>query len=255
MNIISVNLNLGSMTYGNNPKEIILHHAEASSCTVQDINIWHKNNGWAGIGYHYFIRKNGEVYKGRPDNAVGAHCQGSNSNTIGICFEGSYNKETMPTKQLNAGKELISYLKVKYGITKVSKHKDHMATDCPGANFPFSEMVNGTQVSNDATKKINISTHLRDFQKAYNDTYGMSILIDGLDGSQTQGAVSNTIIRKGQNNALCGWIQCRVGATVDNIFGSATEQKVKEFQRSNSLVVDGIVGPNTIKKLLEKYNW
>ena len=42
---------------------IILHHSEvASSHTVEDIHQWHKNKGWAGIGYHYFLDKEGEVY-------------------------------------------------------------------------------------------------------------------------------------------------------------------------------------------------
>lgn len=70
MNIIrtDLNFNMNKIAKNNYPKLIIVHHAEASACTVQDINSWHKANGWAGIGYHYFIRKNGEIYKGREDN-------------------------------------------------------------------------------------------------------------------------------------------------------------------------------------------
>ena len=64
------------------PNKIILHHAEASSCTVYDIHNWHIKNGWTGIGYHYFIRKDGNIYKGRPENAIGAHCINNNSSSI-----------------------------------------------------------------------------------------------------------------------------------------------------------------------------
>lgn len=37
---------------------------------------------------------------------------------------------------------------------------------------------------------------------------------------------------------------------VDGIFGSQTDSVVREFQRDNELVVDGIVGPNTWSKVI-----
>ena len=139
MNIIDVGLKFKSLSYGNKPNKLVLHHAEASKCTVQDIHSWHLNNGWSGIGYHYFIRKDGSIYKGRPDGAIGAHCQGSNTNTLGICFEGNYMKETMPTAEYNAGIDLIKYLIGKYGNLPIYGHKELLATECPGANFPLTD--------------------------------------------------------------------------------------------------------------------
>ena len=139
MNIIDVGLKFKSLSYGNKPNKLVLHHAEASKCTVQDIHSWHLNNGWSGIGYHYFIRKDGSVYRGRPDGAIGAHCQGSNTNTLGICFEGNYMKETMPTAQYNAGIDLIKYLIGKYGNLPIYGHKELLATECPGSKFPLED--------------------------------------------------------------------------------------------------------------------
>ena len=55
---------------------IVLHHAEAVKCTAQDVHSWHRANGWTGIGYHFFVRKDGTIYSGRPINVVGAHEQG-----------------------------------------------------------------------------------------------------------------------------------------------------------------------------------
>ena len=52
--------------------------------------------------------------------------------------------ETMSQTQINAGRELVAYLKKKYGISKVQKHKDVCSTNCPGTNFPFDAIVNGT---------------------------------------------------------------------------------------------------------------
>jgi len=139
MNIIDVGLKFKSLSYGNKPNKLVLHHAEASKCTVQDIHSWHLNNGWAGIGYHYFVRKDGSIYKGRPDNVIGSHCQGSNTGSLGICFEGDYMKETMPTVQYNAGIDLIKYLRGKYGNLTIYGHKELLATECPGSKFPLED--------------------------------------------------------------------------------------------------------------------
>ena len=134
----------GKLSNRKSTSRIILHHAESKSCTADDIHSWHLENGWAGIGYHFFVRKDGSIYRGRPEGVVGSHAKGSNSDSIGICFEGSYMTETMNQTQINAGRELVAYLKNKYGISKVQKHKDVCSTNCPGTNFPFNEIVNGT---------------------------------------------------------------------------------------------------------------
>ncbi|CAI3545043.1 N-acetylmuramoyl-L-alanine amidase [Clostridium neonatale] len=161
MNIIDTNLKFISskLGYGNVPNKIILHHAEASKCTVQDVHSWHLNNGWAGIGYHYFIRKDGSVYKGRPDGAIGSHCQGSNTGSLGICFEGNYMKETMPTAQHNAGIDLIKYLRGKYGNLTIYGHKELLATECPGSKFPLADFKNLKKNEETATGYI-VTTYL-----------------------------------------------------------------------------------------------
>ena len=137
----------GKLSNRKSTNRIILHHAESKSCTADDIHSWHLANGWAGIGYHFFVRKDGSIYRGRPENVVGSHAKGSNSDSIGICFEGSYMTETMSQAQINAGRELVTYLKNKYGISKVQKHKDVCSTNCPGSNFPFDAIVNGTVIT------------------------------------------------------------------------------------------------------------
>ena len=85
---------------------IILHHADAKNCSAEDIHRWHLNNGWSGAGYHFLVRKDGKVYRLRPEDKVGAHAYGANYNSLGICFEGNYMEEDMPEAQKEAGKEL-----------------------------------------------------------------------------------------------------------------------------------------------------
>ena len=143
MNIVETNLSFGSLSKRSKTTRMILHNADAYKCSAQDIHRWHKERGWAGIGYHFLVRKDGTIERGRPEDTIGAHASGHNSDSIGICFEGAFMTERMGQAQINAGKELIASLKNKYGITKVQKHKDVNPTNCPGANFPYDAIVNG----------------------------------------------------------------------------------------------------------------
>lgn len=89
------------------PKGIVLHFTASTYGDRQQIDEWHKANGWSGIGYHYVvmngIRNNGDTYKpqldgvlekGRADNVMGAHCkaEGMNQCTLGISSVGSPNR-------------------------------------------------------------------------------------------------------------------------------------------------------------------
>ena len=144
MNIIDTNLKFGNLTKRVKTVRAILHHAAASVCSAEDIHRWHIANKWAGAGYHFLVRKDGSVYRLRPEWAVGAHATGSNSDSIGICFEGNFMTENMPDAQKRAGKELLEWVKGKYGFTKVQAHRDVQSTSCPGENFPFNEIANGS---------------------------------------------------------------------------------------------------------------
>lgn len=141
MNIHDANLpHNGNWSHRSGTSEIILHHAEASHASVEDINQWHLERGWAGIGYNYYVRKDGTIWRGRPKWAVGAHAKGHNDKSIGICCEGAYVTETMPAAQLAALKNLIRDIMSRYGKLKLLRHKDVNSTDCPGVNFPWAEV-------------------------------------------------------------------------------------------------------------------
>lgn len=120
---------------------IVLHHAAAKSCTVEDVHRWHLNNGWLGIGYHYFVSKLGGIYQGRPEDVVGAHAGGHNDHTIGICAEGDFEQENMPVVQQQAIRDLVQWIVSRYPGVNIKRHKDLNATLCPGKNYPFAEIV------------------------------------------------------------------------------------------------------------------
>lgn len=130
----------GSLSSRTDTKYIIIHH-RAGNGDAQSIHQMHLANGWSGIGYHFYVRKDGTIYRGRPLHSIGAHCTGRNSNSVGICFEGNYQVETMPETQLKAGRELIQYLKGIYPNAEIKKHSDLNSTSCPGKNFPFNEII------------------------------------------------------------------------------------------------------------------
>lgn len=152
INIIKTDLKFGSLQYSNNPNKLVLHHLEATGWTVEDVHRCHREDkGWSGIGYHIYVRKDGSIYQGRDFNAIGAHCPGQNSNSIGICAEGRYDSETMPYEQKQAIISLGIYLKGLYNIQGVYGHGELYSTDCPGANYPLNEIRNaimsGTELS------------------------------------------------------------------------------------------------------------
>lgn len=123
-------------------KYVVLHHAAAKSCTAYQIDSWHKANGWSGIGYHYFVRKDGTIYRGRPEWATGAHVSGKNNESIGICAEGNYDEEyIMPDEQKDAIKDVLRSIKLRYPETVVKGHRQVGATSCPGQYYPLSEMM------------------------------------------------------------------------------------------------------------------
>ncbi len=111
----------------------VIHHSE-SPCwtTVEDIDRWHKEQGWDGIGYHLVIYCDGSVHPGRDYKKIGAHAKGRNERT-GICLIG---KEEITEVQIGALRALLKDLEVK----NVERHHER----CPGAGVPEEVFSNGS---------------------------------------------------------------------------------------------------------------
>lgn len=258
MQIIETNLTFKEMSTRKVTNRIILHHAEASNCTAEDIHRWHLANGWSGAGYHFLVRKDGTIYRLRPEDKVGAHAGGNNSDSIGICFEGKYQEEIMPEVQKKAGQELVAYLKEKYNIIKVQRHSDVCNTSCPGKNFPFDEIVNsGQSTAPTVTKNTNVDTYThKDFVREVQACIGAKV--DGIAGTETLSKTITVSKRKNNKHAVVKPIQRYLNALgfncgqVDGIAGKLFDQAVKNFQKANSCVCDGEITAHnkTWKKLL-----
>lgn len=116
-----------------NTDHLVIHCSATRA--VQDIGAreitrWHRDNGWATIGYHFVIRRNGKVETGRPVDAIGAHVQGHNHDSVGICLVGGLDNATwkpannFTPQQWEALKKLLTALVKRYPKAKVLGHRD-----------------------------------------------------------------------------------------------------------------------------------
>ena len=120
--------------------KIIIHCTatpEGRTVTVADVDKWHREKGWNGIGYHYLIGLNGEIWKGRDESIIGAHTEGQNANSIGVAYVGGMTKDmksakdTRTTAQKISLLNLIKQLKIKYPTAKIYGHRDFSSKACP----------------------------------------------------------------------------------------------------------------------------
>jgi len=76
--------------------EVVVHWTETptnKNIGSEEINAIHLEAGLNGIGYHYVIRRDGSLQRGRPVNIQGEHAvnNGHNDRSIGIAFVGGIN--------------------------------------------------------------------------------------------------------------------------------------------------------------------
>ncbi len=107
---------------------------------IAEIRRWHVNDrGWKDIGYHYVIDRDGTVGTGRPIDQIGAHVQGHNTGTIGVCLIGGHGaaatdkfEDHFTPEQAASLSSLIYKLRPYYGIYKITGHNDYANKGCPG---------------------------------------------------------------------------------------------------------------------------
>lgn len=121
---------------------IVLHHTGSvkdMDASAAEINEWHKNQGYSGIGYHFVVRKNGTVERGRPIYSIGAHAYGENWHTIGIHISGDFNAAVPTNAQVESTAMLLANLCSDYAIptdrAHIVGHYEVNDTDCPGKNL------------------------------------------------------------------------------------------------------------------------
>lgn len=117
------------------PIEHIIVHCSATpqgkDFGADDIDRWHRNKGLDLIGYHYVVRLDGTVERGRDLFKAGAHCndQYRDYDSIGVCYIGGLDDsgepcDTRTPEQRTALRALLQTLKGVWPLAKISGHRD-----------------------------------------------------------------------------------------------------------------------------------
>ena len=113
--------------------DLIVIHCSATRAdrcyTEYDLTTDHLRRGFSGAGYHYYIRKNGDIKNLRPVEKPGAHARGYNAHSISVCYEGGLDEngkaaDTRTSRQKEAMHRLVSELLQRYPDAKVVGHRD-----------------------------------------------------------------------------------------------------------------------------------
>jgi N-acetyl-anhydromuramyl-L-alanine amidase AmpD len=221
----------GQLRKRNATNGIVLHHAAAQHASPDKIHEWHLKRSWIGAGYNVYIRKDGSVWELRPLWAVGAHAQGANSDSVGVCAEGMYHPsdtqtfdKAMPKAQYDAIVRVVRDLLQEYpSIRWIKGHKEvpGSATVCPGDYFPLEEIIQAVQghavaEEVDCMKKGDRGSDVRRVQK---------LLMQ------------------------LGYPLPKYGA--DGIFGDETLEAVNALKKSINLPQDGVVDIATMLAIVD----
>ena len=118
--------------------DLMVVHCSATRCNrsfpLEAVIACHRARGFATVGYHYYITRDGTVHAGRPHYQEGAHATGCNKHSIGICYEGGLDPSGKPADtrtpaQRDTLRKLLLRLKADYPNARIVGHRD-----LPGVN-------------------------------------------------------------------------------------------------------------------------
>lgn len=113
---------------------LIVIHCSATRCNksfpVEALEACHRARGFKnGIGYHYYITRDGQLHPTRSEAVQGAHAKHYNKHSIGICYEGGLDEKGIPADtrteaQKRALHALLASLKTDYPDAQILGHRD-----------------------------------------------------------------------------------------------------------------------------------
>lgn len=132
--------------------EIIVHCTatpEGQPRTVEQIRQQHMAQGWSDIGYHILVTLDGQAHLGRDMDISGAHAEGHNSHSIGVCYVGGVEnrpgvaykdlkaKDTRTEAQKATLMALLTDLRKLYPKARIIGHRDVSSKACPSFDAKF----------------------------------------------------------------------------------------------------------------------
>lgn len=133
------------------PARVIWHHSadDSDKAQLQKVEAYHTERGFPvsslgyHVGYHYFIEQSGDVIQCRREDEIGAHDQGENVNSLGICLAGNFSLRYPSKEQLRAATQLLWNITRRHNIpiTRIEPHRWDDDTECPGTLLRDSFLV------------------------------------------------------------------------------------------------------------------
>lgn len=210
-------------------------HCSASDNPDHDsaavIDAWHKQNGWAGIGYHFFIRKDGTLELGRDLEKTPAAQEGNNTGTIAICLHGLA-REAFSDAQFQTLRDLCAQINRAYGgSVTFHGHCEVAAKSCPV--FVYQDVLG---ITRDGKMPVaqNPAVSIKTLERAFDELEVMKS--------------STAVLKLGMKGDLVRALQTsleRLGyfpGAIDGDFGRRTRDAVLAFQADNQLETDGKFG-------------
>lgn len=212
---------------------------------AKEVDAMHRARGWNGIGYHYVIRRDGTIEKGRPENQVGAHVAGWNSVSLGVSLVGGVDASGKPQDnrtpaQNRALEKLLRDLVKKYPGAKICGHRDLSPDrDKDGILEPFEHLK--------ACPCFDAIPWAKSVGLPAADIRGAWVLTNGSEQPTS---------RDGPDERIA-WLQKllhRAGyefGAIDGIIGPKTRDAIKRFQAAAGFDQTGEFDAVTVKRLRE----
>ena len=138
--------------------DLIVIHCSATRCNrsfpVEALEACHRARGFKnGIGYHYYITRDGRLHLTRSEAVPGAHARDFNEHSIGICYEGGLDEQGNPADTRTSAQKrtlltLLYGLRADYPEARILGHRDlpkvRKACPCFDAKTEYSQL-NGNQ--------------------------------------------------------------------------------------------------------------
>jgi len=209
----------------------IFLHCSASDATgpafenprlVSTIDGWHRRRGFAGIGYHFVIDKQGRPAEGRPLRLAPAAQRGHNRGTIAVCLHG-LRPERFTSAQFQTLRSLLRDL------------YDMLPQDNPPTIHGHNE-VNPHKACPVYDPKQVVPLN------ANNDHYPTWLT---RSTPSLHSTLSTPTLRYLSRGPAVKRLQLLLNLRPDGLFYDHTRMAVRRFQKEHGLTPDGIVGPLT----------
>lgn len=257
-------------------KYIVIHYVGGVSSAKSNCLYYNRKDA-RDASANYFVDDTG-VYQLVEDKDAAWHCGAKtykhpecrNSNSLGIemCLKkDSVGKLYVTEKTIELVGELVRELMSKYNINKnhIIRHYDVTGKLCPNCNGLLNDatwekfrdrLTKQIMSTNPNVNNNKVNNKVRELQIALNKDLKSNLIIDGIMGPKTLQEIKKVTIqlpKKGSLNRypnITSLIQRIVGTSIDGLYGPKTMNAVKAFQKNKQITQDGIVGYNTLIKLV-----